>query len=80
MDLLKENACDDARFKVLEKYILFERAMNFCLVKAEKSLIHQDLKNILADFVKEDTEERSLSQVRKKIRTSGHAFIAEEIF
>ena len=45
--LLKLHACNDARVKLLEKYSLFERAMNYCLVDAERNLAHRDMKEIL---------------------------------
>jgi len=38
--LLKDHECNEARMKTLEKYPLFERAMNFCMVDAEKNLVH----------------------------------------
>ena len=53
--LLKERECHLARVKVLEKYILFERSMNFCLVESEKNLMHRDIIDILREFLKDDS-------------------------
>ena len=64
MDLLKDQECNDSRFKVLEKYILFERAMNYCLVKAEKNLVHRDLREILKEFVREDLYNRNIGDIK----------------
>ena len=64
MDLLKDQECNDSRFKVLEKYILFERAMNYCLVKAEKNLLHRDLREILKEFVREDLYNRNIGDIK----------------
>ena len=45
--LLKLHACNEARVKLLEKYSLFERAMNYCLVEAERNLAHRNMREIL---------------------------------
>lgn len=78
--LLKERECHQARVKVLEKYVLFERSMNFCLVEAEKNLLHRDILEILGDFVKEDSQRRNIFEVRDRIAKSGHSILADEVF
>ena len=50
--------------------------MNYCLVEAEKNLVHRDLKDILFTFIKEDTERRNIYEIRNKIESSGHSFLA----
>ena len=55
MSLLRTHAVHKARLKVLKEQNLFERALAFCLIQADKNLVHKKLDDILNNFLKETT-------------------------
>ena len=62
-----------ARYKIYKNHQLFEIAMNYKLIDAEKYLVRLDLREVLANKCNEDIEERPIDEVLKRINGSGHA-------
>ena len=52
-DLLNDHKNHCARVKTLEKFNLFERAMNDCIIRSENDLKSRSKLEILEDFIKE---------------------------
>ena len=62
---MKGHECNEARMKILERYTLFERAINFCYVEAEKNLIHRTHREVLANFITDQNQRRNIYEVRE---------------
>ena len=77
---MKEHKNDKARIKVLREYVLFERAINFCLAEAEANLKARDLKDILKDYINEFAEERDVRIIRERIENSGHGQLIKAFY
>ena len=79
-NLMKKYSNNVSRIKVLNNNKLFELALNDCVLEAEENLNHRPLKEVLLEYLKEDTEDRNIEQVITIINNSGHKHLIDQFF
>ena len=58
---------DKAKYKFFKNHEIFKLSLNYKLTAAEKNLVRLDLRELLYKKCSEDFDERSLSDVRRRI-------------
>ena len=58
---------DKAKYKFFKNHEIFKLSLNYKLTAAEKNLVRLDLRELLDKKCSEDIDERSLSDVRRRI-------------
>ena len=54
--------------------------MNYCILEAEKTLVHSDLRSIITDYIQSDLVRRNIFDVRDRIELSGHRDVIRTLF
>ena len=73
MDLLHTSGNQLARVNMMKNLFLFERSINFCLLRQESNQIGRQPTEVLEDYIGEHPSQKTIAQVKKAVRKSGHS-------
>ena len=71
---------DRAKYKFFKNHEIFKLSLNYKLTAAEKNLVRLDLRELLDKKCNEDIDERSLSDIWKRMYESGHGHLIYNFF